>query len=41
VPVTIRILDPLEPMADRKAIAQSTRDAIEMALASSRRHPRV
>ena len=41
VAVTIRILDPLEPMKDRKALAQAARDKIEAALASSRRHPRV
>ncbi|MGN6155934.1 MAG: lysophospholipid acyltransferase family protein [Sphingomicrobium sp.] len=41
VAVTIRILDSLEPMKDRKALAQAARDKIEAALASSRRHPRV
>ena len=41
VPVTIRILDPLEPMSDRKALAKAARDKIEAALSSSPRHPRV
>jgi 1-acyl-sn-glycerol-3-phosphate acyltransferase len=41
VPVTIRILDPLEPSGDRKALANRAREAIETALASSRPHPRV
>lgn len=41
VPVTIRILDPLEPMTDRKALAQAAREKIEAALTSSREHPRV
>jgi 1-acyl-sn-glycerol-3-phosphate acyltransferase len=41
VPVTIRILDPLEPANDRKALAQAARDSIEAALASSRRNARV
>ncbi|HET8534712.1 MAG TPA: 1-acyl-sn-glycerol-3-phosphate acyltransferase [Sphingomicrobium sp.] len=41
VPVTIRILDPLEPASDRKALAQTSREAIEAALASSRRSARL
>ena len=41
VPVTIRILDPLEPMEDRKALAQAAREEIEAALSSSPGHPRV
>jgi 1-acyl-sn-glycerol-3-phosphate acyltransferase len=41
VPVTIRILDPLEPAGDRKALARAARQAIEAALASSRRNARV
>jgi 1-acyl-sn-glycerol-3-phosphate acyltransferase len=41
VPVTIRILDPLEPANDRKALAQAAQDSIEAALASSRRNARV
>ena len=41
VPVTIRILDPLEPASDRKALAQASREAIEAALASSRRNARL
>jgi 1-acyl-sn-glycerol-3-phosphate acyltransferase len=41
VPVTIRIVDPLEPANDRKALAQAARDSIEAALASSRRNARV
>jgi 1-acyl-sn-glycerol-3-phosphate acyltransferase len=41
VAVTIRILDPLEPMSDRKALAHAAREAIEAALTSSRRPPRV
>jgi 1-acyl-sn-glycerol-3-phosphate acyltransferase len=36
VPVTVRILDPLEPMNDRKALAHAAREEIEAALASSR-----
>ncbi len=35
-PVTVRLLDPLPPIADRKALANATRDAIETALTSSR-----
>lgn len=35
-PVTVRLLDPLPPMRDRKALAHSAREAIEEALASSR-----
>jgi 1-acyl-sn-glycerol-3-phosphate acyltransferase len=41
VAVTVRILDPLEPMSDRKALAEAAREEIEAALASSRDHPRV
>lgn len=41
VPVTIRILDPLEPASDRKALAHAAREAIDAALASSRRNARV
>jgi 1-acyl-sn-glycerol-3-phosphate acyltransferase len=41
VPVTIRIVDPLEPANDRKALAQAAQDSIEAALASSRRNARV
>jgi 1-acyl-sn-glycerol-3-phosphate acyltransferase len=41
VPVTIRILDPLEPMDDRKALAIAARARVEAALSSSPRHPRV
>jgi len=41
VRVTIRILDPLEPMSDRKALANAAREEIEAALASSREPPRV
>jgi 1-acyl-sn-glycerol-3-phosphate acyltransferase len=37
VPVTVRILDPLPPLDDRKALAEAAREAIESALASSRR----
>lgn len=41
VPVTIRILDPLEPIADRKALARAAREKIEAALTSSRENARV
>jgi 1-acyl-sn-glycerol-3-phosphate acyltransferase len=41
VPVTIRILAPLETVKDRKALAEAAREEIEAALASSRAHPRV
>lgn len=41
VPVTIRILDPLEPIRDRKLLASAAREEIEAALASSREPPRV
>jgi 1-acyl-sn-glycerol-3-phosphate acyltransferase len=41
VAVTVRILDPLEPISDRKALAEAAREEIEAALASSRDHPRV
>lgn len=37
IPVTVRVLDPLPPTDDRKALAQAARDAIEAALTSSRR----
>ncbi len=37
VPVTVRVLDPLPPLADRKALAEAARDAIAKALTSSRR----
>ncbi len=36
VPVTVRLLDPLPPMTDRKAMAHAAREAIADALASSR-----
>ncbi len=36
VPVTVQLLHPLEPMEDRKALAQAARDEIEAALSSSR-----
>ena len=36
LPVTIRLLDPLPSDADRKAVAVAARDAIEVALTSSR-----
>jgi 1-acyl-sn-glycerol-3-phosphate acyltransferase len=36
VPVTVRVLDPLPPTNDRKALAQAARDAIAKALTSSR-----
>lgn len=36
VPVTVRLLEPLPPMADRKALAHAAREAIADALASSR-----
>jgi 1-acyl-sn-glycerol-3-phosphate acyltransferase len=35
--VTVRLLDPLPPVEDRKALANAAREAIETALASSRR----
>ncbi len=35
-PVTVRLLDPLPPMDDRKALAQAAREAIADALTSSR-----
>jgi 1-acyl-sn-glycerol-3-phosphate acyltransferase len=41
VSVAIRILDPLEPADDRKALARASREAIEAALASSRRNARL
>jgi len=34
-PVTVRLLEPLEPMADRKALAHAAREAIGDALTSS------
>lgn len=37
IPVTVRILDPLPPMDDRKALAHAAREAILAALTSSRR----
>ena len=37
VPVAVRILDPLPPMNDRKALAKAAQDAILDALPSSRR----
>jgi 1-acyl-sn-glycerol-3-phosphate acyltransferase len=37
IPVTVRVLDPLSAMNDRKALAQAARDAILDALPSSRR----
>lgn len=37
IPVTIRLLDPLPPSADRKALSNRAREAIAAALASSRR----
>jgi len=40
-PVTIRLLDPLPPMDDRKALADAAVRAIESALASSRHMARV
>lgn len=41
IPVTVRLLDPLPPMDDRKALAEAARQKIESALASSRRGARV
>lgn len=41
VPIAVRILDPLDPMMDRKALARAAREAIEAALSSSRPNPRV
>ena len=35
IPVTVRLLDPLEPSADRKAIAKAAHDAIAAVLAPS------
>lgn len=37
--VTVRLLDPLPAMSDRKALAAAARDAIANALTSSRREP--
>lgn len=37
IPVTVRLLDPLPATGDRKALSAAARDAIEAALASSRR----
>ena len=37
IPVSVRILDPLSPMNDRKALAEAARDAILDALPSSHR----
>jgi 1-acyl-sn-glycerol-3-phosphate acyltransferase len=37
IPVTIRMLDPLPPMSDRKALAHAAREAIAEALSFSRR----
>ena len=34
-PVTVRLLDPIPPSADRKAVARATHDAIAAALAAS------
>lgn len=39
--VTVRLLDPLEPMQDRKALAHAAREAIADALASSRARARL
>jgi 1-acyl-sn-glycerol-3-phosphate acyltransferase len=39
--VTVRLLDPLPPMDDRKALAHAAREAIADALASSRAHARL
>lgn len=39
--VTIRLLDPLPPMHDRKALSQAAREAIGQALASSQRSTRL
>ena len=39
--VTIRLLDPLSPMRDRKALSEAARDAIGEALASSQRATRL
>lgn len=36
IPVTIRLLEPVPPMQDRKALSNAAREAIEEALASSR-----
>jgi len=36
VPVTVRLLEPLPPMRDRKALAHAAREAIDQALTSSR-----
>lgn len=36
LPVTVRLLDPLPPMDDRKALANAARQAIAQALSSSR-----
>lgn len=41
LPVTIRLLDPLPPMHDRKALSHAARDAIDQALASSQRSSRL
>jgi 1-acyl-sn-glycerol-3-phosphate acyltransferase len=41
LPVTVHLLDPLPPMDHRKALAEAARSAIEAALSSSRRDPRV
>ena len=40
-PVTVRLLDPLPPMDDRKALAHAAREAIGDALASSQRSTRL
>lgn len=39
--VTVRLLDPLPPLDDRKALSEAARHAIESALSSSRRSARV
>lgn len=41
IPVTVRILDPLEQTGDRKALAAAAREAIVAALSSSRSGARV
>jgi len=40
-PVTVRLLDPLPAMGDRKALAHGAREAIGDALTSSRRRARL
>ena len=37
IPVTVRLLDPLPPSDDRKALSNQAREAIAAALTSSRR----